>query len=136
MGTIDPFGCYEPAPDEQQLTPDQEINWQRLITPEVKQTFLKEGVVILRQALHPEWLQLIEMAYQRVMLTPETMARFFRDTPEEFLESVHNYPNVPEIRQLLIESPIADIIGSLIESDNIWCTPGLCSSIRSCMTRT
>ena len=120
MGTIDPLGYYRLAPGEQQITPDQEIDWQRLITPEARQTFLKDGVVLIKQTLHPEWLQLIDMAYQRVMLTPETMARFFQGTPEEFLESVHNYPNVPEIRQLLTESPIADIIGSLIESENIW----------------
>ena len=26
MGTIDPFGHYHPAPGEQQITPDQEID--------------------------------------------------------------------------------------------------------------
>ena len=76
MGTIDPFGHYNPAPDEQQITPDQEIDWRRLVTREVRQTFAEEGVVLIKQALHPEWLQLIEMAYQRVMLTPETRTSF------------------------------------------------------------
>ena len=111
MGTIDPLGYYHQAPDEKQITPDQEIDWQSLITPEARQTFSEDGVILIKQALHQEWLQLIDMAYQRVMLTPETMARFFQGTSKEFLESVHNYPNVPEIRQLLTESPIADIIG-------------------------
>jgi len=120
MGTIDPLGYYHRALGEQQITPDQEINWQRLITSEARQKFSEDGVIFIKQALHPEWLQLIDMAYQRVMLTPEIMARFFQGTDKEFLESVHNYPNVPEIRQLLTESPIADIIGSLIESEKIW----------------
>ena len=33
MGTIDPLGYYHQAPDEKQITPDQEIDWQSLITP-------------------------------------------------------------------------------------------------------
>ena len=111
---------YHPAFDEQQITPDQEINWQRLVTPEVRQRFSEDAVILIKQARHPEWLQLVEMAYQRVMLTPETMARYFRGKPGAFLASVHKHPNVLETRQLLIESPIADIIGSLVEPGNIW----------------
>ena len=120
MGTIEPLGFYSRSSDEELITPDQEIDWQCLITPEVVETFADDGVVLIKQALHSEWLQLIEMAYERVMLTPQTMARFYKGSPDEFLESVHNYPNVHEIRQLLAESPIADIIGSIIKSKNVW----------------
>ena len=70
MGTIDPLGYYRPATGEQQITPDQEIDWKRLITPDARQRFAEDGVLLVKQALHPEWLQLIDMAYQRVMLTP------------------------------------------------------------------
>jgi hypothetical protein len=31
-----------------------------LITQEVKEHYHRDGVVILRQALHPEWLLLVE----------------------------------------------------------------------------
>ena len=120
MGTIDPFGRYRPSEEEAAQPWPAEIDWRALITPEVIERYAEDGVVFLPQALHAEWLELIEMAYERVMRTPETMARFFQGQPEEFLESVHNYPNVPEIRQLLIESPIADMIGALVQSDNVW----------------
>ena len=120
MGTIDPLGEYRPSPEEAATDAPRDIDWQRLITPEVIERFGQDGVVFLSQALHGEWLELIEMAYDRVMRTPETMAKFFREQPQEFLESVHNYPDVPEIRQLLIDSPIADMIGRLIQSDNVW----------------
>ncbi|MCR9279343.1 MAG: phytanoyl-CoA dioxygenase family protein [Pseudomonadaceae bacterium] len=120
MGTIKPLGEYVPADGEVQLSPDDEIDWQALITDEVRADFRRDGVVFLPSALHAEWLNLVEMAYLQVMRNTDTMARFFKGQPQEFLESVHNYPNVPEIRQLLADSPIADMIGSLINSENVW----------------
>ena len=114
---IEPFGRYRGPADESAL---EDVEWTRLITAEEIETFDRDGVLLLKQALHPEWIDLVELAYQRVMLSPHSMARFFRDQPGEFLESVHNLPHVPELRQLLIESPIADMIGALIESTGVW----------------
>lgn len=45
MATV---GYYHPAPGEQQITPDQEINWQRLVTPEVRQRFSEDDVTLIK----------------------------------------------------------------------------------------
>ncbi|MBM3730752.1 MAG: phytanoyl-CoA dioxygenase, partial [Actinobacteria bacterium] len=38
-----------------------------LITPEVRDTYARDGVAVLRQALHPEWLLLLQLGLDRVM---------------------------------------------------------------------
>ena len=38
-----------------------------LITPTVCDTYARDGIVILRQALHPEWLLLLQLGLDRVM---------------------------------------------------------------------
>ena len=92
-----------------------------LITPEIREQYAKDGVVFLKQALHPEWLMLAEMGLQRVMNnTLQTKHLFYAGEPEEFVETVRNFEVTPEIQRLLYDSPIADMIGKLIGSDNIW----------------
>ena len=41
-------------------------DWRGLITPEIREQYKRDGVVFLRQALHPEWLLLIELGLQRL----------------------------------------------------------------------
>jgi len=92
-----------------------------LVTDEVEQQYRDDGVVVLRQALHPEWLLLIELGLQRVMRNAgQQKHRFFEGGAGEFVETVRNTEVTPELERLVYDSPIADIIGALIESDDIW----------------
>ena len=45
MGTIEPLGFYSSSSDEELITPDQEIDWQCLITPEVVKTFAEKIMI-------------------------------------------------------------------------------------------
>lgn len=91
------------------------------ITPAVLERFERDGVVFLRQLLHPEWLLLIELGLQRVMGNGgQAKHRFYDGEPEEFLETVRNFEVTPELQRLMYDSPIADVIGQLIGSENIW----------------
>ena len=102
----------------------QKTHWHdpiALITPELKQTYQRDGVVILRQALHPEWLMLIEMGLQRILGdTVVAKHRFFNGEPGEFVETVRNFDSALEIRRLMYDSPIADILGAFMGSENVW----------------
>ena len=92
-----------------------------LITQEVKEQYRRDGVVILRQALHPEWLLLVELGLQRVMRdSGQAKHTFYDGTPQQFLETVRNFEVTPEIQRLLFDSPIADMIAELLDSDEIW----------------
>jgi ectoine hydroxylase-related dioxygenase (phytanoyl-CoA dioxygenase family) len=91
------------------------------ITPEICQQYAQDGVVFLKQALHPEWLMLLEMGLHRVMNnTLQTKHLFYAGEPGEFVETVRNFEVTPEIQRLMYDSPIADMIGKLVGSENIW----------------
>jgi len=92
-----------------------------LITQDVIDRYRRDGIVFLPQALHPEWLMLIELGLQRVLGNGgQAKHKFFEDEPGEFLETVRNFEVTPEIQRLLYDSPIADMISVLIDSEEIW----------------
>ena len=92
-----------------------------LITPEVRQAYDRDGVVLLPGALHPEWLLLIELGLQRVMANAGQQKHLFFEGHEgEFVETIRNTEVTPELQRLVYDSPVADVIGSLIGSENIW----------------
>ncbi len=92
-----------------------------LITQEVIDTFREDGVVLVRQALHPDWLMLIEMGLARVLGDSAVAKhRFFAETEGEFQETVRNFDSAIEIKRLLYDSPIADMMARLMGSDEVW----------------
>ena len=91
------------------------------ITNAVKETFKNDGVVMLENVLHSEWLLLLELGLQRVLNnSSQEMHRFFEGEEGEFIETIRNFEVIPEIKRLIYDSPIADLIGELIESQNLW----------------
>jgi ectoine hydroxylase-related dioxygenase (phytanoyl-CoA dioxygenase family) len=92
-----------------------------LLTDEVRAQYERDGVVMLRQALHPEWLLLVELGLQRVLAnTGQEKHLFFAGDDGEFVETIRNTEVTPELQRLVYDSPVADVIGSLIGSENIW----------------
>ena len=99
----------------------EERNWQGLITPELVDQFNRDGVIMLPQALHPEWLLAIELGLGRIMGDGgQTKHKFFEGLPGEFTETIRNFDVSPELQRLIYDSPVADVIGAFIGSDNIW----------------
>ncbi|MCZ6711529.1 MAG: phytanoyl-CoA dioxygenase family protein [Gammaproteobacteria bacterium] len=88
---------------------------------EVRERYARDGVLYVPQALHPEWLMLIELGLQRVLMNSGQMKhKFFEDTPGEFIETVRNFEVTPEIQRLVYDSPVADMISALVDSEQIW----------------
>ena len=74
-----------------------ERDWESLITPEVIKTFDRDGVLLLRQALHPEWLLAIELGLERIMGdSSQAKYKFFDGLPGEFTETIRNFDISPE----------------------------------------
>src|SRR5262245_46486026 len=92
-----------------------------LITPELIEQFRRDGVVFVPHALHQDWIDLIDMGLQRVLLNSgQSKHRFFEDEPGEFLETVRNMEVTPELQRLMYDSPIADMLGRLFGSEQVW----------------
>lgn len=78
-------------------------------------------MVFLPRALHPEWLLLIELAWQRVTNDAgQAKHLFFDGRSDQFIETVRNFSTTPELQRLLYDSPIAEMIGALIGSEAVW----------------
>ncbi len=92
-----------------------------LITDEIIEAYARDGVVLLPQALHPDWLLLVELGLNRVMANAaQAKHTFFDDQPGQFLETVRNFEVTPEIQRLMYDAPIADMIGKLVGSERVW----------------
>ena len=91
------------------------------VTKSVKCEFENDGVVMLKNVLHPEWILLLELGLQRVLNnSSQEMHLFFEGEEGEFIETIRNFEVIPEIKRLIYDSPVADLIGSLIDSRNLW----------------
>lgn len=92
-----------------------------LITPEVVEAFARDGVVCIKNALHPQWLDLISMGLNRVMADPGQSKHLFYDGQDnEFQETLRNFDAAFEIRRLVFDSPVADMMRVLLDSQDIW----------------
>jgi hypothetical protein len=106
------------------VEPEHRARWDdplRLVDAEARASFEQEGVVVLRAALHREWLMLIEMGLNRVLADAAvTKHEFFPGTSGAFRETVRNFDVAPEIRRLMFDSPIADLLGAFMGSEQVF----------------
>ncbi len=92
-----------------------------LVTEDVQAAYDRDGVVMISGLLHPEWLLLIELGLRRVMANAGQQKHLFYEGEEgEFVETIRNTEVTPELQRLVYDSPVADVIGRLIGSENIW----------------
>lgn len=88
---------------------------------ELGATLRRDGVVAIRGALEPTWVELVELGIRRNLLNPGPyLLRHYANTPREFIDDYCNYWSVPEYRMLLDNSPIVDLIAGLLGSEGIW----------------
>ena len=92
-----------------------------LITPNDMEQYKKDGVVMIKNLLHPEWLLLLEVGLERVLNeSSQRLHKFFEGQEGEFIETIRNFDVIPEIRRFVYDSPIADLVGKIIGSQNLW----------------
>ena len=100
-------------------SPNHDLN--TLIDESVIRLFEEDGVVLIKQALHRDWLQLIEMGLGRVLGDGSVAKhRFFAGQSGEFQETVRNFDSAIEIRRLMFDSPLADMLGRCMQSSGVW----------------
>jgi ectoine hydroxylase-related dioxygenase (phytanoyl-CoA dioxygenase family) len=91
------------------------------VTEDIKQTFARDGVVHLPQVLDADWLDLIETGVRRNLLSPGPyMTRAFPDSDREIYIDYLNAGTIPEFRILLQDSPIVDIVATVLGSESLW----------------
>lgn len=83
-----------------------------------RESFDRDGVVCLRGVIGEEWLECCRAGIDKALESP---GPFFRDqtpegSPARYVFDYWNWPNVPEFRRLVIDSPFAGMVASLLEA--------------------
>jgi ectoine hydroxylase-related dioxygenase (phytanoyl-CoA dioxygenase family) len=94
----------------------------KIVSPAMVEEYREQGVVFIPQALEPHWLDLIEIGFLRNMRSPGPFASDYAHGHHDgrFFMDFYNYFVNPEYRKVLIESPIADILGDLMGTTDVW----------------
>ena len=101
--------------------PPFDIEWQKLVGPEVREAYKRDGVVHIPQLIHPEWLMLIEQGIRRNILCPgHNHVILHEGSPGAYLMDHDNYHANPEYQYLIKHSPIADIMKYVLDTENLW----------------
>ena len=91
--------------------------------PVLREQFRTAGVICLQRAIVPEWLQMAREAYDWSMAHPSSSASSFPGTavaPGMFFQDLANPQAFLAYKQLLEDSPIADIIAALWDAPDVW----------------
>src|SRR5438067_2091386 len=90
----------------------------RLSTDQID-TFDREGVVCLRQAFAPEWIELLRTGLERNQADLGPRARVYDRSPNGkiFLYDSDNWWRIPEYEKFVRESACAEIAARLMQSE-------------------
>ncbi len=88
----------------------------------LRKTFREDGVVFLPRALDPRSLAMAEQAYQWSLAHPSPAAATFpgKDPSAVFYQDLANPAALPAYRELLEQSPAADIAAGLWGARDVW----------------
>ncbi len=90
-------------------------------TTSLRQSFRDDGVVMLKGALDREALAMALEAYEWSLAHPSRSATdYSQNPPVRFYQDLCNPKAQPAYRQLVEESPVADIVADLWGADDVW----------------
>ena len=92
-----------------------------VITSEVKERYNEDGVVCLRNVISEEWIDCTRAGIARNLGQP---GHFFRDqtpadSPGRYVFDYWSWQQIPEFAKLILRSPIAAIVGELLEAAHL-----------------
>ena len=91
------------------------------VSPEAIASYRRNGVVCLRGLVAPKW---IEKARRGVLRNLSQPGRFFRDhtppeSPGRYVFDYWTWPDIPEFREVIFDSPLAEISGKLMRAQHV-----------------
>jgi len=82
----------------------------RGVTPEESTAFHRDGAVLLRGVLGPEWVEAVAKGLQTIVAKPDVMSESLGTL------RVDQFPaeRSPELRRIIEESPVAELVGTAL----------------------
>ena len=91
-----------------------------VVTDDIVNEYERNGAVLLRQLVKGGWADLIELGLERAIRNPSGLARdLFPGTDKAFYYDDYNYAVVPEWQILLRDSPIVDVVASILRTKEL-----------------
>jgi ectoine hydroxylase-related dioxygenase (phytanoyl-CoA dioxygenase family) len=97
----------------------------RSVTAEESRAFHRDGAVLIRGVLPPEWVELVEKGLDATVAAPDVMSESLGTLRVDQFPAARS----PELRRLIDESPVAEIVGTALRSpvrfymDQSFCKP-------------
>lgn len=87
----------------------------------IRERFLADGVVHIPGLLHPEFVDLLATGIERNLRQPGPYrSALFAGTEHEIVMDHSNFRTIPEYRILMADSPIAELVSSVLDSEQLW----------------
>ena len=90
------------------------------VTSEEIAAYHQDGVVMARGLVHPEWLERIEKAVDRVMAAPSPIASLYSKPQEGFQMEAGLFNSDEDIQAVVRRSPLAQIARAFMGSRNVY----------------
>ncbi len=92
-----------------------------VITDEEVATFERDGVVCLRGAIDPEWVEKLRTGVESDLREPGPHAEVYTkdNEPGRFFNDFDMWRHVPELKSFVYDGPCAEIAGKLVRSHRI-----------------
>jgi len=92
-----------------------------MISKQQLQQYRQDGVLCLRQAFQPDWVELARAGIERNMAHP---GRFFRDHTEKgshgrYVFDFWNWPDIPEFQRIMFESPLGPLGREMLDTGKV-----------------
>ena len=89
------------------------------VTPQDILVFQRDGAICLRQKFDQKWLDLIAKGVERNLAAPSAYAESLstEGTSARFFSDYCNWRDIPEFREFVHNSPAAEIVARLMDSD-------------------
>ena len=92
-----------------------------VVTAEMIERYVNDGVVCLRGVLEPKWIDVIERGLRDVEQAPGPMSYSERDSANRmhYLSDMFSAVSNPWLRQFIFDGPIAATVGALLRATRI-----------------
>ena len=84
----------------------------RDVTPDERTAFHRDGAVLIPRVLGPEWVEALEKGLEEVYAKPDVMSEDLGTLRVDQFPAARS----PELQRILDESPVAEIVGTALES--------------------
>ena len=91
------------------------------IDPQLVTDFARDGVVVVRGLVKPEMIELLARGIDKNIAEPSPRAKTASrsDDPGWFFEDFCNWQHIPEYREFIFNTPIAEAAAQLMQSEQV-----------------